>query len=258
MFKGKVIPGEVVAVVLAGGYGTRVQHLLPNLPKPMAPVARKPFVEWVVRYLGTQGIRNVILSTGYLGEVVERHFQTQPVPSMQVFCCAETEPLGTAGGFCHAAYQSLELHLSNPPTAWLILNGDSLVFAPLAGLLRHLANPQIAGAILGLFVEDASRYGSLECDSQGNLLQFAEKRPGSGTINAGVYLLRHAVLEAFPSNLPSSFEQDVFPDLLARGTNFKVETCKAPFLDIGTPESLPQAEAFIQKNHDWFENCCQT
>ncbi|MBE9117183.1 nucleotidyltransferase family protein [Lusitaniella coriacea LEGE 07157] len=257
MSNGKVTPGKVVAVVLAGGYGTRVRHLLPNLPKPMALVAGKPFLEWVVRYLGTQGIPNVILSTGYLGEVVERHFQTQPVPSVRVWCCAETEPLGTAGGFRHAVRRSLELHLPSPPTAWLVLNGDSLAFAPLASLLRHLDNPKVAGAILGLSVEDASRYGSLACDSQGNLLQFAEKRPGCGTINAGVYLLRHAVLEALPISFPLSFEQDVFPDLLTRETNFKVEICEAPFLDIGTPESLPQAEVFIEKNRDWFNDFSQ-
>ncbi|MGD2183390.1 nucleotidyltransferase family protein [Lusitaniella coriacea] len=257
MSKGKVKPENVVAVVLAGGSGTRVRHLLPNLPKPMAPVAGKPFLEWVVRYLGTQGIPNVILSTGYLGEVVERHFRTQLVPSVRVWCCAETEPLGTAGGFCYAVRTSLKSHLPSPPTAWLILNGDSLAFAPLASLLRHLDNPTVAGAILGLSVDDASRYGSLACNSQGNLLRFAEKRPGCGTINAGVYLLRHAVLEEFPSTIPLSFEQDVFPDLLARETNFKIESCEAPFLDIGTPESLPQAETFIEKNRDWFKDFSQ-
>ena len=81
---------EVVAVVLAGGFGTRVAHLLPGVPKPMVPVAGKPFLEWVVRCLARQGIPKAILSTGHLANVVESHFRTQPVAGMVTRCVAET------------------------------------------------------------------------------------------------------------------------------------------------------------------------
>ncbi len=94
---------QVVAVVLAGGFGTRVAHLLPGIPKPMARVAGRPFVEWVVRWLARQGIPKVLLSTGHLAEVVERHFQPQPVAGVVTRCFAETRPLGTGGGFLNAA-----------------------------------------------------------------------------------------------------------------------------------------------------------
>lgn len=237
---------DIVAVVLAGGYGTRVQHLLPNLPKPMAPVAGKPFLEWVVLYLGEQGIRQIILSTGYLGEVVADHFQCLSIPGVQVHCYRETQPLGTAGGFLNAI---------NPeplPTAWLVLNGDSLAFAPLAVLTEQLSDSTVDGAILGISMSDASRYGTLACDEQGNLLRFAEKRPGAGIINAGVYLLRPALLEDLPRNVPLSFENQVFPRWIEGGKRLKVCAIAAPFLDIGTPESLPQAEAFIQQNYNKF------
>ena len=118
---------QVVAVVLAGGFGTRVAHLLPGIPKPMAQVAGRPFLEWVVRFLARQGIENVVLSTGHLAEVVEEHFQKNPVPGVRTRSIAETQPLGTAGGFLNAARFSGE-----KPPAWLVLNGDSLVLSDLA------------------------------------------------------------------------------------------------------------------------------
>ena len=101
------------------------------------------------------------------------------------------------------------------------------------------------GAILGVEMDDAARYGSLEFDTERRLTQFAEKRPGAGVINAGVYLLRASTLERFPAKRPLSFEVDVFPELIAGGGEFKVATVRTPFLDIGTPESLAQAESFV-------------
>src|ERR1051325_9263224 len=94
---------QVVAVELAGGFGTRIKHLLGDIPKPMAPVAGKPFLEWVIRYLAKQGINKVVLSTGHLAEVIKKHFQDSPVTGVTVKCVRETTPLGTAGGFLHAA-----------------------------------------------------------------------------------------------------------------------------------------------------------
>ena len=166
---------QAVAVVLAGGFGTRVAHLLPGVPKPMVPVAGKPFLEWVVRWLARQGIRKAILSTGHLAEVVERHFQSQPVVGVTTRCFAETRPLGTAGGFLNAARLSAET-----PDVWLVLNGDSLVFASLAAAATELRNPAVAGVVVGCAVSDASRYGTLAIGPAAELRGFTEKRPGRG------------------------------------------------------------------------------
>lgn len=242
---------NIAAVILAGGYGTRVKHLLPNVPKPMASVADKPFLEWILRYLKHQGITQNILSTGYLSEVIEEHFQTQPVAAIEVYCCQEKQPLGTAGGFLNAVRQA---NLS--PDAWLVMNGDSLIVAQFNEMASYLADPGVNAVILGVSVEDASRYGSLVIDDSENLLNFAEKRQGAGIINGGVYLFRPRVLDRFPSGLPLSFEYDVFPALLKQDLSIKVHQIKAPFLDIGTPESLPQAEAFIRENFSQLLNLC--
>ncbi len=238
---------EVVAVVLAGGFGTRVAHLLRGVPKPMVPVAGKPFLEWVVRFLARQGIVKVVLSSGHLAEVVESHFRTQPVAGVATRCIPEKQPLGTGGGFLNAARLSGEI-----PAAWLVVNGDSLVFADLALAAAELNNPAVAGVVIGCAVADASRYGTLAIGQAGELRGFMEKRPGKGIINAGVYLLRHSLVGQFPETLPLSFEQEVFPQLIAQGALLKVSAVEAPFLDIGTPESLRQARSFVEQNRARF------
>ncbi len=242
-----VAPENITAVVLAGGFGTRIKHLLGDLPKPMAPVNGRPFVEWVVRYLAMQGIRNVVVSTGHLAETVEAHFATQPVGNVRVICVPETTPLGTAGGFLNAQAGRFP-----ETTAWLVLNGDSLATAELENLFQSLEDLAIDGAILGVHVTDATRFGTIAQDARGELAGFSEKRPGAGVINAGVYLFRKKAVERFPAKSPLSFETDVFPALIAARRRLKVCVTAAPFLDIGTPESLPQAEQFIRDNERQF------
>ncbi len=234
---------DIAAVILAGGYGTRVKHLLPNIPKPMASVANKPFLEWIIRYLKQQGITQEIISTGYLGNVIEEHFKNHQVDGVDIYCCQEEQPLGTAGGFVNAVQQT---NLSCK--GWLVINGDSLIVANFQELVNYLDDKEVGCVILGVSVEDASRYGSLSFDQSHNLLNFAEKKAGQGVINGGVYLFRNRTLEHFPSKFPLSFEYDIFPTLLQQNIKIKVHPIEAPFLDIGTPETLPQAEAFIKQN----------
>jgi len=232
-----------LAVVLAGGEGTRVRHLLRRLPKPLAPVAGRPFLEWQLRYLRRQGIERAVLSTGYRADEVDAFAGALAVPGLQVSCVRELQPLGTGGGFLHAIEHS-ELGQSGA----LVCNGDSLVLAPLEPLLAQSTD----GALLAVEVEDASRFGSLRT-RDGLLEGFAEKRPGAGLVNAGVYLFRRATIARFPRKMPLSFEYDVFPALIGAGARIGVVPCKAPFLDIGTERTLAQADAFIRSNLNWFE-----
>jgi NDP-sugar pyrophosphorylase family protein len=242
-------PDQITAVVLAGGFGRRIQHLLPDLPKPMAPVNGRPFLEWVVRYLAAQKIRNIILSTGHLAETIGKHFQPQPVAGVKISCVSETKPLGTAGGFLNAIRGAAE-----KPAAWLVLNGDSLAPAPLAQMFQSLDESKIEGAILGVRVADASRFGTILQNAAGELTGFNEKKPGAGVINAGIYLFRPSAIDFFPDKTPLSFETEVFPALVAGNIRLKVCVTDAPFLDIGTPESLPLAEEFIRRNAHYFES----
>jgi D-glycero-alpha-D-manno-heptose 1-phosphate guanylyltransferase len=244
----KLSPEQISAVVLAGGLGKRIQHLLPDTPKPMAPVNGRPFLEWVIRYLAAQKIRRVILSTGHRTEAIEEYFRSQPVNNMRVTWVAETKPLGTAGGFLNAI-----LGANETPEAWLVLNGDSLAPAPLADFVQSVCGEKVEAAILGVKVPDASRFGTVLQNEAGDLTGFKEKKPGAGLINAGVYLFRPSAIEMFQDKSPLSFETDVFPALIACGVRLKVCVTDAPFLDIGTPESLPLAEDFIRRHQKFFE-----
>jgi D-glycero-alpha-D-manno-heptose 1-phosphate guanylyltransferase len=243
-----ISPDQISAVVLAGGFGTRIKHLLGDLPKPMAPVNGKPFVEWIVRFLAAQKIQDVILSTGYLAETVEKNFASQPVKNVRISWVPEIKPLGTAGGFLNAIHGA-----KKKPAAWLVMNGDSLAIAPLEKLFQSLAEPETEGAILGVRMDDASRFGTISQNADGELAGFNEKKSGAGIINAGIYLFRASAIEKFPGKNPLSFETDVFPALVANGIRLKVCVTDAPFLDIGTPESLPLAENFIRQNADCFQ-----
>lgn len=286
---------DIVAVILAGGFGTRVQHLLGELPKPMAPIAGKPCLEWLARYLVAQGIRRMVISSGYRAEVIERHFAASPIPDVHIQCVAEPCPLGTGGGFLHAVHES-----GQSAGAWLVLNGDTFAFAHLAEAMAALDDAKADGVIFGREVPDASRYGSLIADAVGNLLRFEEKRPGKGLISTGVYLFRDSLVKKFPAQraveispasgapatvgtpqrpklplppalspsdpesgkslsglnsgvAPLSLERDVFPALTSSGALIKVLRMEAPFLDIGTPESLTAADAFVRENRAWFD-----
>jgi D-glycero-alpha-D-manno-heptose 1-phosphate guanylyltransferase len=230
-------------VILAGGFGTRVAHLLPDIPKPMAPVCGRPFVEWIVRYFAKQGVRDFVLSTGHLAARIESHFQAQPVQGVTVRCRKETTPLGTAGGFLNAVGDQ-----DSTNAGWFVANGDSLVVTDPTVLFRQASAMGWDAAILGLSLPDASRFGSLAVKDDGTLKAFAEKRPGAGLINAGVYWFSSQLLSRFSSKRPLSFEFDVFPSLLADGAVVGVVSVAAPFIDIGTETTLAEAETFIATN----------
>jgi D-glycero-alpha-D-manno-heptose 1-phosphate guanylyltransferase len=233
------------AVILAGGKGTRVQHLLSDLPKPMAPAAGRPFLEWVVRFLARQGVSDITISTGYRAETIARHFDHTPIPGVSVRCTPEREPMGTAGGFLNALPAS-----HGHSSRWLVCNGDSLVLTDLHAMQRAANDAE--AVLLGVETADCSRYGTLTVDSDGKLLRFAEKRPGRGLISAGVYLFMEGVPDRFPARRPLSFEHDVFPALLMAGARVAVTAADAPFLDIGTQETLLQAGDFVSSNPGYF------
>jgi len=232
---------------LAGGAGERVRRLLPAIPKPMAPAAGRPFLEWVIRYLAAQGVTEIVVSTCYLAETISRHVAGLRIDGVALSCAEEPRALGTAGGFLNAI-------AGRPPGApWLVCNGDSLALTALDPLYDALARPSVDAAILGVHMQDASRYGSLH-EEGGLLRRFLEKQPGSGLINAGVLLLSPGFVGKYPERRPLSLERDVIPPLLEAGARIQVCAAAAPFLDIGTEATLPQADRFIAENARFFRN----
>lgn len=236
-----------MAVVLAGGQGTRLRRVVSDRPKPLALVAGRPFLEWVLRYLRAQGVKRAVLSTGHLADQIHRFAQHAKLAGIDVSCVQETEPLGTAGGFLEA-WQSD----ARDAASVLVLNGDSLALSSLAPLLDLRAD----ASVLGVRVDDASRYGTLEIGPGSRLVAFREKTPqdGPAVINAGVYAFRRKTIERFADmKRPLSFETDVFPALLKSDADIHVAEVAAPFLDIGTEESLARASDFVADNAHWFD-----
>jgi NDP-sugar pyrophosphorylase family protein len=236
-----MIRDSVTAILLAGGFGTRIRALYPDTPKPMIPIGGRPFLEWQLRYLAGQGIRRFVISLGYLAEVAEAYFAARPSDGLAIQTVVEGDPLGTGGATAYAAAAT-----GGDPL--LVANADSLAAADLAPAFGLLKRPETDAVILGVRVADASRFGTLAMDQDGRLRGFAEKRPGQGIINAGVYLFRRGVVKQFPARRPLSLETEVFPQLLAAGAVIYAAPAEVPFLDIGTPESLEEAEDFLLRN----------
>jgi D-glycero-alpha-D-manno-heptose 1-phosphate guanylyltransferase len=234
------MPQPLTAILLAGGFGTRIRELYPDVPKPMIPVSGKPFLEWAIQYWVRQGVRRFVISLGHLAEVAERYFASRPDDGLEIVLVTEPHAMGTGGAVLYAGRVA---ELSDP---FIVGNGDSLVLAETYAAQQRIAAAGVDGVVLGVRVPDTSRYGSLAIGEDARLLGFREKQPGEGVINAGVYFFRRAVLDRFPAKQPLSMEVDVFPSLLNAGADLRVVAVDAPFLDIGTPESVVQAESFVR------------
>lgn len=227
------MPPDFDAIVLAGGLGTRLRSVVADRPKPLAPVAGRPFLDHVLAHLAEVGVQRVVLSIGYLGAQIEARYGDR-FQGMSITYSRESEPLGTGGALSQA------LSCCNTPYA-LALNGDTLLRCDPRGFVaRTVASGKRLG-ILTREVEDAGRYGRCEL-RDGTVVAFGEKtQPGPGLINAGVYCLHRGALADHVGPARFSFERDfVGPQVLhLRPYAEKVE---GYFIDIGVPEDLARAQ----------------
>jgi len=224
------------AIVLAGGLGTRLRSVVADRPKVLAPVAGEPFLVHLLRQLERSGVRDVVLATGYGGEQVEAFLASAMLGEMRVRCVREDEPLGTGGALAFAAR---EAGIASP---FLALNGDTFF----GGDLRALAQSTALVTLALARVDDARRFGRValaDGEDPVRITGFEEKGATTGPawINAGVYHIAPDVLAGIEPNTFVSFERDVMPELVARGTLAGVRFPEAPFLDIGTPEDYNRA-----------------
>lgn len=229
------------AIILVGGKGTRLQSILSDRPKPMAEVAGRPFVEWLLLALAAQGVRRVILCTSYMSEVVEAYFRDGKQWDIEIIYSSDPIPLGTAGAVRHA----LDLVRSDP---LLVMNGDSYCRLDISRL-EEVHSTRSARATLWLvWMNDCRRYGLVEIGNNGAVQAFREKLPEgrSGLINAGVYLLEREIVESIPKGRTFSMETDLFPMLIGNGLYAMVG--EGPFIDIGTPEAYTIAQQLFAWN----------
>lgn len=234
---GRPLLSEITAVVLAGGFGTRLRPAVDDRPKVLALVNGRPFLSHLLDQLTRAGVRRAVLCTGYLGDQVQDTFGTAYGPLLLGYS-RETTPLGTAG----AVRRGLNSTASDPV---LVMNGDSYCQVDLTAFMRWHQERPASGSLVLTHVRDVARYGQVHVAADGAVQRFEEKvasAPG-GWINAGIYLLSRRLVAAVPEDRCVSIEREVFPTWIGRG--LYGYSAGGRFLDIGTPASYAEASTFL-------------
>jgi len=223
------------ALILAGGEGTRLRPLTCTFPKPVVPLAGRPFILYMLEWLRRHGVRDVILACGFMARGVRSALGDGSALGVRLRYVEEPRPLGT-GGALRFAQDLLD-------ERFLMLNGDVLSDIDLSEQLARHERTGARATLALVAVEDPSAYGLVALDAEGSVKEFVEK-PGpeqldTNQINAGAYVLQRDVLdEMAPAGASISIEREVFPKLVGRGLYGYVST--AYWLDIGTPERYLQ------------------
>lgn len=224
------------AIILAGGFGTRLQSVVSDVPKPMAPVNSEPFLNYIFDYLKFFKMEHVVLSTGYLSEKISQYYLDE-FRGMKISYTKEELPLGTGGGIRLA----MEKCTTNEV---LVLNGDSFFDVNL-NLYFHEHDKKKADCSLALReVKNASRYGTIKLGNGNTIDSFNEKdnlnQPG--LINGGVYILKKDVfVNKTQADQAFSIEKDFFEKRIQEVTIFGYEY-DGYFIDIGIPEDYKKAQ----------------
>lgn len=224
---------DTTCIVLAGGLGTRLRDTIGPVPKCMAPVCGRPFLDYLLRRLHRNRFRKIVLSLGYLHEQVETWVEREK-PDFDFDFSVERQPLGTGGAI------ALAMTRVRTPQA-LILNGDTFFDMNTDAFLASHASAGTPMSIALKPMRDFDRYGNVRLDADGRVEAFEEKRHcAEGTISAGCYLLRRdsGVLDGLPERF--SFETDVLQPLAGRGLVHGY-TDNGYFIDIGVPEDYERA-----------------
>ncbi len=223
------------ALILAGGQGTRLRPLTLTVPKPVMPLAGRPFLSFMLDWLRSHGADEVILSCGFLSDGVEAVLG-DIYEGMRLRYVHEDEPLDTAGPVRLAFDEGLI------GDRLFVLNGDVLTDMDLTAQLAQHEQTGAAATLALVAVEDTSSYGVVPTDDDGRVQQFLEKSDGpapTNRINAGAYILERNAVERIASGRPVSFEREVFPELI--GDGLYGYAAEGYWIDIGTPERYLEA-----------------
>jgi NDP-sugar pyrophosphorylase family protein len=232
------------AVILAGGLGTRLWPLTQTIPKPMVPVAGVPYLQHQLRILQRQGIRDIILLTGYLGEQIEGYFGDGERIGLAIRYSREQNPLGTGG----ALRQARQLLAED----FLVIYGDSYLPIDYAVVLTKLRNSDAEGLLVVYDnrLEDTSVKNNVELDDSGYVTRYDKDAPFKlDYVEAGVLAFRRAVLDRIPEQAVVSLEKEIFPQLITQRRLTAYITTQR-FYDIGTPERLKAIEEVLTHDHE--------
>ncbi|HEY0603200.1 MAG TPA: NDP-sugar synthase [Herpetosiphonaceae bacterium] len=227
------------AVILVGGQGTRLRPLTLTTPKPLVPLANRPVIEHIVRWLEGYAVSEIILATQYRAQAFERWLRRWK--GVKVRAVEEPEPRGTAGAVAHVAGA---LHGTT-----IVVNGDNLMSLDLDAMLAFHRSAGASATISIDAVADPTGRGVVVAHGSGRVEEFQEKpAPGTAranTVNTGVYLLEPEALAAIPPDRFCNFEHDVFPQLIASGAPVYAFQSEHTWIDTGTPGGYLRAQAAV-------------
>ena len=229
------------AVVLVGGFGTRLRPLTLSTPKPLLPIANRPLLERLMASLARGGVTHAVLSLGFKPEPFLNAFPSNVCAGVKLTYAVEDRPLDTAGAIGFAARQA-DIHKRGE--TFLVANGDVLTDLDIADLISFHKSTQAQATIHLTPVEDPSQYGVVETDSQGRVLRFVEKpSPGQTTsrnVNGGTYFFEVSALDRMPGVAPLSIERETFPELVRDRQLFGYAT-NDYWIDAGRADSYVRA-----------------
>jgi mannose-1-phosphate guanylyltransferase len=223
------------ALILAGGEGTRLRPLTSTVPKPVVPLVDRPFIAFMLDWLRTHGVEDIVISCGHMASGVRNVLGDGSAFGVQLRYVEEPTPLGTGGAVKYA-----EALLDD---RFFMLNGDVLTDLDLSAQLAQHERTGAAATLALTPVEDPTNYGLVRTDGDGAVTEFVEKpsydQIDTRNISAGAYVLERSVLDLLEADQPASIERDVFPQLVGNGLYGCVS--ENYWLDIGTPERYLEA-----------------
>lgn len=236
------------ALILAGGKGTRLRPLTVYTPKPIVPLLNRPFLLFQIEILRRAGIKDITLSLSYQPNKIEHLLGYDLDNGINLRYITEPSPMGTGGAYKFAENEIRE--------TTIVFNGDVLTDLDISKVIDFHRNKKAEATIVLTPVENPSAYGLVETDETNRVLRFREKpKPEeiadltTKNINAGIYVLEPSVLDLIPEGENTSFEYQVFPELLSRQKQFFAYVIENNYWrDIGTPES------YLQAHHDFLDN----
>lgn len=233
-------------LVLAGGFGTRLRSLVNNVPKPMAPIWGKPFLEYIILNLKGMGLRKFVFCLHYKADQIKNYFRDGSRWGVEIKYSIEKKPLGTGG-----AIGLLRNHLVQ---TFCLVNADTYINLDLNGLMEAHQRKKPAMTMALTKVRDSARYGEVHVDKGNYIISFKEKVNSNETvkydneilINAGFYIIEPDIFNYIPKSKPVSLEKEVLPLMINAKEKIMGYKYAQDFFDIGTPEDYLAFQRWVK------------
>lgn len=231
---------EIDVVILCGGFGKRLQNVIKDIPKPMAEINCRPFLDILIDFVASFGFRHFILCVGYRANIIENYFQRKR-GNLDIEFSKEQKHLDTGG-----AIKNAEAYIKSNP--FLVMNGDSFCKIDLRDFVRfHQSKNALFSMVVAKTINNKD-YGAIALDDSQRIIKFSKRVKSDrrdGFINAGIYLFQRQVLSLMPAGKSFSLERNFFPAFVNKGAYGYIT--EAQLIDIGTPVRYKKAKQILSK-----------